>query len=183
MLNFDTTNSTIPPAITVAAGYIATAEARLDSANAEMADAEAMDRQLRGRIAALTDERTSIVQRRAGGRHEYSDAARLALIAADLEGLSSIAAEAEAALAAARSKMEGEQRLAVQARAHLARAEDEATLAALTEHARKLDALLVASLAEARQVYMRLGIGKPPFAPSPALVLEIRKVAAAHGLL
>jgi hypothetical protein len=24
---------------------------------------------------------------------------------------------------------------------------------------------------------------KPPFAPSPALVLELRKVAAAHGLL
>lgn len=176
-------NTTVPPAITTAAGFVASATARLDAATTALTEAEGTERRVRDRIAALTAERQAIVQRRAGGQSQESDAGRLALIAADLEGLAAIASEAEAAATGERVKVEAEERLVAQARAQLARAEDEAALAALTDHARKLDTLLVTTLSEARHIYMRLGVGKPPFAPSPALVLELRKVAAAHGLL
>ena len=185
MLDFTTATdtTTIAPAIAAAAGFVASATARLEMATAALSEAEDAARHVRDRIAALTAERQTIVQRRAAGQSQQSDAGRLALIAADLEGLAAIASETDAAAAAEHAKVEAEQRLVDQARARFARAEDEAALAALTEHARKLDGLLVASLAEARQVYVRLGIGKPPFAPSPALVTELRKVAAAHGML
>ena len=185
MLDFTADAATIPtpPAITAAAGFVASATARLDAANATLAEAEAAGQRARARVAALEQERQAITARRAGGTHEDGDAGRLALIAADTEGLAPLVAEAQAVASVARQKAEVEQRLVANARQQLARAEDEAVLAALTDHARRLDTLLVTTLTEARQVYLRLGVGKPPFAPSPALVLEIRKVAAAHGLL
>jgi chromosome segregation ATPase len=186
MLDFaaDTTTNTIPPAIATAAGFVASATGRLETANAALAQAEAEDRKVRDRIAALTAERHAIVQRRAGGQHDDGDAGRLALVAADLEGLATIASEAEAAVAAERAKAEADRRLVDQARAQLARAEDEAALAGLVEHAGKLDTLLTVTLQQIATVAARIGApGRPPFAPSPALVMAIRRHAAAHGLL
>lgn len=179
-----TATTTIPPAITVAAGYIATATARLSAATAALTEAEAADRKVRDRMAALTTERQAIIARRAGGQHGDGDAGHLALIAADIEGLASIVGEAEAAVTTERVKVEAEQRLVDQARAQLTRAEDEAALTALVDHAKRLDELLTVTLQQIAAVAARIGApGRPPFAPSPALVMAIRRHAAAHGLL
>ena len=179
-----TVTDTIPPAIATAAGFVASATGRLETSSIALAEAVAMERQVRDRIAALTAERQAIVQRRAGGQHDDDDAGRLALIAADLEGLSLIFGEAEAAVTAERAKAEADRRLVDQARAQLARAEDEAALAGLVEHAGKLDTLLTVTLQQIATVAARIGApGRPPFAPSPALVMAIRRHAAAHGLL
>ena len=174
----------IPPTITAAAGFVASATARFDTAMAALQAAEKSAAAVRGRVVALDAERATIIQRRAGGQHEDGDGARLALIAADLEGLAPLQAEADAAVSEARRKVEGEEHLVANARQQLDRAEAEAQLTALVQHARALDTMMVSTLAKIAQTSARIGApGKPPFAPSPALVLEMRRHAAAHGLL
>jgi hypothetical protein len=179
-----TTTTTIPPAIATAASFVASATGRLETANAALAQAEAEDRKVRDRIAALTAERQAILQRRAGGQHEHDDAPRLALLDADAEGLASIAAETEAAVTAKRLATEAEQTLVLRAKAGLALAEDTAALEGLVEHANRLDVLLTVTLQQVAAVAARIGApGRPPYAPTPGLVIAIRRHAAAHGLL
>lgn len=178
------TTPTIPPAITAAAGFVASATARLDAAKAALQAAEKSAAAVRVRVAALGAERAAIIQRRAGGTHEDSDAGSLALIAADLEGLAPLVAEADAAVAEAHNKAAAEEHLVANARAQLERAEAGTQLAALVEHAQRLDVLLTATLAKVAEAAARIGApGRPPYAPTPGLVLAIRRHAAAHGLL
>lgn len=185
MLDFaQPTTPTVPPAITAAAGFVASASARLDTAKAALAAADKSAAAVRSRVTGLEAERAAMIQRRAAGQHEEGDAARLALIGADLEGLKPLLAEAEAVVIDARRKVEAEEILAANARQQLARAEAEAELAALVDHARKLDVLLTTTLSQVAEVASRIGApGRPPYAPTPGLVLAIRKHAAAHGLL
>jgi hypothetical protein len=185
MLDFTSPNTpTTPPAITAAAGFVASATARFEAAKGAQEAAQKNAAAVRSRVAALEAERADIVRRRTAGQQDEGDAGRLTLIAADLEGLGPLVAEAEAAVAEARRKAETEDHLVANARAQLDRAEAEARLAALVTHAQQLDVLLTATLGQVAEVAARIGApGRPPWAPTPGLVLAIRKHAAAHGLL
>ncbi len=184
MLDFTPPTPTTPPAITAAAGAIAAATARLDTATVALAEAEKSATNVRARTTALEAERQAIVQRRANGQHEEGDAGRLALIAADLEGLMPLRAEAEAAVTVARQKVEAGEGQSAYARQQFARAEAEAQLAALVEHAQKLDAIMLQTIERITTTAAQIGAtGRPPFAPSVALVQAVRRLAAAHGTL
>lgn len=184
MLDFTPSATEPSPAIASAAAFVATAAARYDAAAAALAEAERAAARVRERVTALTQERAAMVSRRAQGQHEDGDAARLALIGADLDGLEPLAAEADASVAALRQKAESARSIVTNAQGQLARAEDEAALTALVGHAQALDVLLVSTLQQITATSARLGVpGRPPFAPSPALALEMRRLCAAHGLL
>lgn len=175
---------TMPPAITAAAASLATATARLDTAKAALAAAEKSAAAVRARVAALEAERATIGQRRAAGQHEGGDGGRLELIRLDVEGLQPLVAEAEAAVADARRQFDAAEGLATGARQHLARAEAEAQLTALVEHVQKLDSLMVATIEQIAITAAQAGAtGRPPYAPSVALVQAVRRAAAAHGVL
>jgi chromosome segregation ATPase len=182
VLDLITDTTTIPPAIATAASFVASATARLETANAALAQAEAEARQVRARIATLEQERAAIIARRASGQHEHEDAARLALLAADSEGLAGIVTETEATVTAKRLAAEAEQALVAQASAQLARAEDEAALTALVEHARRLDTLMADTLQQATSIAQRIG-GAIAYVPTPALASSFRRLLAAAGRL
>lgn len=178
----NSTTNTTPPAITAAAGFVASATARLDAANATLADAEAAAARVRERITALHAERQAIATRRAYGDHGGGDGSRLELIRLDLEGLAAIVAEADTEAADRRQRAEAEQRIVANARSQLARAEDEASLAALVDHAHRLDALMADTLQRATAITQRIGAAIS-YVPSPALATSFRRLLAAAGRL
>lgn len=185
MLDFATpTTTAVPPAITAAAASLATASVRLDTAKAALTAAEKNAAAVRGRVGALEQERAAIGQRRAAGQHEEGDGGRLELMRLDLEGLQPLVAEADAAVASARRKFDAAEGLATSARQQLARVEAEAQLTALVEHAQRLDALMLATIEHITITAAQAGAtGRPPYAPSVALVQAVRRAAAAHGVL
>lgn len=181
MLDF-TPATDIPPAIAGAASFVASASARLEAATRALADAEAAERKVRGRIAALEQERAAIAARRARGEHQHDDGGRLELIRLDLEGLITIAAEAEADVTEVRQKVEAEHRIAANARSQLTRAEGEVTLQALEQHAGQLDALMETTIRQMTETATRIG-ARVAYAPSPALATAFRRLLAAAGRL
>lgn len=181
MLDLTTTDA-VPPAITAAASFVASATARHDAANATLAEAEAAAARVRERITALEAERQVIATCRARGDHGGGDGSRLELIRLDLEGLAAIAAEADTEVTDRRHRAEAEQRIVANARSQFARAEDESSLAAIVDHAHRLDALMADTLQQATVITQRIG-GAISYVPSPALATSFRRLLAAAGRL
>lgn len=167
-----------------AARALAEATARREAASLALAGAEGHLGRVQRRIEVLEGEQAAIVARRACGEHAADDAERLAIIAADLEGLAGIRAEAEAAVTAARARHEAEQAAEAAARHLLERAEDKAAEERLVAHARRLDGLLVETLAQLAEIGQRLGRnGRPAWGPSSELWHALRRVQAHLGRL
>jgi chromosome segregation ATPase len=131
-----------------------------------LAAAEKHRDQIAERISALTNERASIVARRAGDKREAEDGSRLALIAADLEGLTAMQPDAVARVAEAKAAFDLASAAAAAAREEIGRAE----ALALRE-----------AIADATK---RAGVGgRPPWGASRELRDLLRKVAAERGEL
>ncbi len=166
------------------ARQVADAEARqqraarqLEAATAELSTAQA-------RTADLTTERASIVARRARGQVEPDDAGRLALLAADLEALAGIEAEALARVEAARGPYDLASTMVANARRALEHAEHEQAKAALLAYLRQLDTAMQAGIAELAVVQQQLGTaGVPAWGPSRELAQALRKVLAMRNEL
>ena len=171
------------PAITAASHAVASATAQHDRAREGLVAAEAGRTRVTERIVALEAERSAIIARRQGGRGHDDDGARLELTRLDLEGLADLLRAEDAKVAAALAPVNDAMGAVQAAQYQLTRIECEATEAALIENAGTLDALLLANLKQLEELRAPLGRGKPGWAPSPALWLELRRLAAAAGRL
>jgi hypothetical protein len=155
--------------IKAAAHQVAELEAAANAAADELAAAHGRGEEIRGRRAALTAERDAIAAaRRAGGD---ADGARLALLGVDIEGLDSLLAEANAAVAVSQAKADHARAAAETARQHLDRVTDTELLAQLRPHADKLCDLLGATIAEIDAAAKRLQKSRPEYCP-PAMLAE-----------
>ena len=167
-------------AITDAAHGLAAAIANAEKTDAALLAAVAdLDRVIR-RKQSLEADRAAIVARRQRGDHQHDDGANLALIAADLEGLHSMIADAEAGVANVRGP-DSEARTAVTtARFYLQAAEDEAAEALLIEHARRLEALLMETINNLDAINQRRG-GRMPKWSSRRLFEQTRRLLVNGG--
>jgi len=163
--------------VEAAARQVAEASASVEEARAPLAAAQAHRDRIAGRIDALEAERSSIVSRRAQGDECDDDAARLALIAADTEGLRGLLATAEGALVAPRDTFERAKAALATARMSFDRTEAEATESALVGHADHLAALLLTTVQQVAEASKRIGRGLPAWAPSAELYNALRKLA------
>jgi hypothetical protein len=162
--------------IEAAARALAEAAATVEEARAPLAAAQAHRDKIAARLDALEAQCVAIVSRRAAGDEQDDDGARLALIAADTEGLKGLLVQAEAALAAPRAIAEQAQRALASVKLASARAEAEAQEVALTAHATMLDQLLVTTLDRLSEASR--GIGRPThqWQPSRQLADAIRRL-------
>lgn len=140
----------------------------------------ALDR-VRSRIESLHAARQQIVQRRAAGVEEADDGARLALIQADSEGLAELLAEADAAVTAAEGPAQEAVSAASTARNQLARQELLETDRAITDHAQKLETLLIEAITKANASAAALGLPYSKYFASPALVTALKNRAIRSG--
>jgi len=111
-----------------AAEHVARAEAAAEQTTAALRAAQAKLDQIDGRVGALQTERANIIARRTTGNTEPDDAAKVALIDADREGLAGLRRDAGAAVASARQVAEAAANQVAGARQFLQRQEDEAAL-------------------------------------------------------
>lgn len=162
--------------------FAAAEQAQIDAKSA-LAEAQSEVSSLRERIVGMQAERSGIITRRARGHQEKNDGARLALLEADMEGLSAIVAEAEGRVAMKqRAEAEAAKNLII-ANEHLAFERSRITQDALVAHADRLGKLLLASL-EALETAQRGPF--PPsstYAPSDALWMRLRKIQAMRNRL
>jgi len=163
--------------VEAAGRHVAEASAAVEESRAPLAAAEAHRDRIAGRLGVLDAQRAAIVSRRAGGDEEPDDAARLALIAADREGLASLLVAAEAALVEPRAAAERARTALAEARRAFDAAEDEAVQQALARHADRLGALLLQTVGELDQIRQRRGRGMPAWAPTAELYNVLRKLA------
>jgi hypothetical protein len=170
---------TIP---TIKAAAAALAEAKQDSETAAATLAEADDNraQAASRIAALEADRSAIVAERSAGKLSPDHGSRLALIAADIDGLVEIRTEADAAVTPARVTAQSASSHVAMAQAALDRESDSESLRRFVEHAGKLDALMVATLREIAALTTRRG-ARATWFPSAGLALEIRRLDLQSG--
>lgn len=168
-------------AIEAAAEHLAQARAEeVRAAEAVAAATRACDN-IRQRIAALEAERASITARRAAGEHDAEDGARLALIAADIEGLRALLADAENQLAEVRQPAEQAHKAAAAASAMLADTEKAAAIELLIAHANHLDALLLETVQQLGE--LTGNSGRPAWGASQPLFTMLRRLAAGRGEL
>ncbi len=170
------------PALLAAAHAVAAAECRRETAAAALAGAEARAAHVRGRTAALEREREAIIARRQRGQQAPDDGPRLALIAADLDGLAALQRDADAAVEAARRPAEDAARILATARHVLRQAEDDAARAALLDYAGRLDGLLLEAIAQLDALRERQPHrGIPAWGPSPPLWEALRRLRFQRG--
>ena len=173
----------INPAIAAHARALAEAEHALQRASPALSSAETYLATIRDRIAELGMQRAAIVSRRAAGDQQPDDAGQLTLIAADIEGLEAMAPDADARIAAARLPVQTATHAVNHARTRLVHAESEAMEAALIEHARHLDMLMVDTLTRLNQTETRLSRHRPTWGPSITLIAALRRRQAVLGTL
>jgi len=159
-----------------AARAVAEAAAAIEESRPPLDAATAHRDKIAARLDALELERQEIIRRRASGDEHADDAGRLALIAADTEGLRALLAQAEQAVAAPRQAVEQAQGALASAKLAFTRASDEAEEAALVAHARHLDELLLATSRRLADVQARIGRGRPLWVASETLAAAIRKL-------
>jgi len=153
------------------------AEAEVESGAREaLARAEDHAAQIAGRISALTSQRGAIVARRTAGHYDDGDGPALALIAADLEGLAGLQAEAEAKVAAARVPVTAASNRLASLRDQLARAEAEAVEAVLIAQATQQAEVLLQTVGGLEQAGKGLNRQMPVWS-SPALYRALQGLA------
>jgi hypothetical protein len=171
---------TVNPEVAAAAQALAAARSRLQKATALHEDATAKRAVIEGRIRSLETSRNEIIGRRQVGDCKVEDGPQLALIAADLEGLTALLGHAEAVVSDVTAPAEEARRALLFAEQHVQFVEDNMTEAALVEHARRLDGLMIQTVERINAIHKRRGSGTPKWGPSRALALELRKLQAAR---
>jgi hypothetical protein len=169
-------------AIAAAAQQLAGAEAAAAKTSAAMKDTQDQRDRLAGRIADLDAQRAAIISRRAGGHKEADDGSRLALLAADLEGLNGLLVGADQQIAVKRAAHATAARAMESASFGLSDAKDNVLLARLMTHFSDLDVAMLKVLVELESIAGRLNLpGRPAWGASPDLYHRIRKLAAQRG--
>jgi chromosome segregation ATPase len=165
------------PATEAAAHELARCDAELAEATAIQATAQAHDSHIRGQIKTLEAERQAIVTRRAACDQHPTDGAKLAELAADIEGLGFMVPEANAGLTEANRAVSERTSARQQAGANLSRAEK----ANISSHRNaRLDELasIMLALVERDNVQRRLTGEQPNWVAPPALLQDLRQRAA-----
>jgi chromosome segregation ATPase len=187
----------LPPEVTPPAevsleheGYIAgvalhVAQTRSDLTRAQ-GTIQAAEREvwaLRERIVAMDQCRAEIIGRRRDDEDSREDdAEKIALLDADMEGLRTLLAEAEARVENARAPVQEARSMAAKAMGDMERVEAAAKLAVLVWHATRVGEILGATLTELEATRARTG-GRPVWNVGRGLYSQIRKSAAAFNLL
>ena len=158
-----------------AAAILAEMKQAAEVASAALVEAEAGRTQVEDRIAKLEAERSAILVSRKAGLTNTDDGSRLALLAADIENLNELKAEADAAVAAARVHVQAATGHVNEAQRVLNRERDAELLARLVEHAGKVDAIMLKTIRDIDEVSHRLGVsvGREKWCPSVALAESI----------
>ena len=158
-----------------AAAILAEMKQAAEVTSAALVEAEAARGQVEDRIAKLEAERVAALASRRAGLMNDNDGARLALLAADIENLNELKAEADAAVAAARVHVQAATGHVNEAQRVLNRETDSAMLARLVEHAGKVDAIMLKTIRDIDEVSHRLGVsvGREKWCPSVALAESI----------
>jgi hypothetical protein len=147
---------------------------------ASLTAAEERQTVIEERIRALDAERVATIQRRAQGRHEADDAGRLALNAADREGLVGMLGDAAAVVATARQPAEEARRQISFAQNELRKAEAEAEEAEILNWLRTVDPQMLTAITRLAELGRITGKPIPPWGPSPQLVTALTRVRAAR---
>ncbi|MGO8915391.1 MAG: hypothetical protein ACLQJR_05735 [Stellaceae bacterium] len=158
-----------------AARAAATARQQTARAKEAMAEAQADADRVKNRVAVLQSERAGIIAAARNGDADPAHALRVGVIDADLADLAPLVADADAAVSKARGAVASAGTVVASAEQQLALATDEELQQHLLEHASRLDELLLATITELRGVWTRRR-GRPTWAPSPALVIEITRL-------
>ena len=169
-------------AIAEAARYVAATKLDMEQASAAREGASAGCDRINQRIAALYGERSEIIARRQREGHLVDDGSRLALITADLEGLTSVLADAEAIVTTARATHQQAQQGRSAAEYQLQSAEDEVLEGALLEHAARLETLLLETIGHLDEVNKRRGDRAPKWASRPLYEKLRRQLAERNEL-
>ncbi|HUW80506.1 MAG TPA: hypothetical protein VMV54_06370, partial [Acidocella sp.] len=136
------------------------------------------------RIAELSARREVIVTRRGSGAHGPDDGANLALIQADMEGLTGLLPDAVARVAAAEAAYRGDSAACARCREEISRLEAQAHLGALAAHAEALAAKLLETIGGIAVAERQVGKGGPPSWRAPReLYVELRSLAAKNNEL
>jgi chromosome segregation ATPase len=175
--------SQVAPEIAEAAHTVATAQQHLENASTKLASASEEYGQVQQRVVSLNAKRDDIILRRQRGDQRPNDAAELALVDADRQGLAPILAEAQAAMDAARGPVQQAKRELDLSKENLQIIEGRLTMAALVEHATQLGDLLSATIKRLDDLHSRVGGGRLPWAPPRDLYLALHRRAAQYGLL
>jgi hypothetical protein len=168
-------------AIKSAAGQLAAAKLEAEQAGTALTAADAAVAKVRERIGVLNAERSEIVGARKAGRTSPKHGARLAELAADLEGLNEIHAEAVAAHRAAANEFARVNQSVTAAEYALANASDNALLGNLKEIATDLDRRLSETVNEIAGVARRLGINRASWFPTAVLANQLRRLDLERG--
>jgi hypothetical protein len=164
-----------------AARTLADAQARADKAHAAHKLAAGHEAKVRERIAALDAERAEIVSRRPRGDQRDGDAGRLAILAADIEGLGTIACEAAAETARLMEPAAAARNAVAAARVALTRIEATAVENQEIAHVRALEEELLATVARLAQHRAALGGGRPAWWPSADLRNAMQRLVLNAG--
>jgi len=164
--------------ISNAAGAVATAKVDVGHAAAALVDAEGARDLVRARLDEKRAERAEIVGARKAGTESAKDGARLMTLAADLEGLAELLAEAEADVTKAAAEADKAKRALVQEEANLARRTDEELLVRLVARAVVLDGMMVKNIKEIADTWKRLGKspGRETWTPTVELADLIKRI-------
>jgi len=163
--------------IKTAASALTAAKQTSKTAAATLAEANDNRAQVASRIAALEAERGAIIAERGAGKVCPDHGTRLALIAADLEGLAELLAEADATVSAARAASQSASGHVATAQRALDREADTETLSRLVAHAEKVDGILLGTIQEINAACGRLGrpAGREPWVPSVQLAEALQR--------
>jgi len=166
-------------------GELGLAMADLSTLEREVSAAEEYRGKIAERVSALSNERSEIVSRRAGGKHGAEDGAALALIQADLEGLNPILQEAAGKVTEARAAYSAASARAQGLRLELVRTEALAARDALIAHADSLAEKLLETITALDAASQQAGGrgGRPAWGAPAALFKTLRGIAAARGEL
>jgi|GEM_PF-6544955 len=167
--------------ITSAAQAAVLADERAARAAEPLAAARIALDKVRARIEALHGARQAIIARRQGGDEQPDDGSRLALIAADAEGLAELHTEVQAAVTDAEPAAVAAQEAAARARSLLARAELLETDRAITEHAVELERLLLVTIGKCNASANQLGLPYSKYVAGPGLIKALRDRAIRSG--
>jgi len=166
-----------PSALALAEGQVF-----LNRAMSDLADAQAAATEVESRLCSAAVTRADILTRRQTGAEMPDDGETVALLDLDSEGLRSLLADAQAIVGQRRGPVAECRALVARAAGELQLAEDRALLAALTVRADRLTVQMSDTLTRLDEARQRCG-QRPTWSPGVTLYRQIRKAAAATGLL
>lgn len=165
------------PVLAQAAREVAIAEDGRSAAAAALDRAQGEVSAVEQRIASLTARRAAIAERRTAGHVEPDDAGEVALIAADLDGLSNLLREAVTVRADAQKAFETAGDVSLRAAFSLTAAERDEAEQLLVKHAGELDARMLLVIDELAKIGKVKQHRRPIWGTSAKLRDAIRTLA------